>query len=269
MAPFPHYAAPVRSIEREVVRFDGDTQSITHDRMVVEEPLELRIDETPIAVVMRTPGDDSDLALGFALTEGILLEPAELEALVPVGENRLRLNTSRQVDAERFRRNLYTSSSCGVCGKGSIDAVRMTMPEYSKRPAIARNVLVELPRRMRARQRTFAETGGLHAAALFALDGSLRAVREDIGRHNAVDKVIGAVAQDVWPLTSLVLMVSGRISFEIVQKAAMVGIPCVAGVSAASSLAVELGSELGMTIVGFLREETFNLYAGRLVEVSA
>jgi len=254
----------VRSTEREVVRFDGDTRSVTHDRVAVEEPLELRIGDTPIAVVMRTPGDDADLALGFALTEGILLTPAELEAVVAVDENRLRLDTTKKIDADRFRRNLYTSSSCGVCGKGSIDAVRMTMPPYLDRLTIDRSVLVELPRRMRERQTTFAETGGLHAAALFTMEGSLRAVREDIGRHNAVDKVIGAVATGDWPLTRYVLMVSGRISFEIVQKAGMAGIPCVVGVSAASSLAVELGAELGMTIVGFLRGRTFNLYAGLL-----
>ncbi len=254
----------VRSTERDVVRFEGSTPSVVRDRVVVEEPLELRIGDTPIAVVMRTPGDDIDLALGFSLSEGILIDPGELEAVVEVGENRLRIDTTQRVDVERFRRNLYTSSSCGVCGKGSIDAVRITVPSFSDRPVIERSVLVELPRRMRARQATFMKTGGLHAAALFTMDGGFRAAREDIGRHNAVDKVIGAAARDAWPLTSLVLMVSGRISFEVVQKAAMAGIPCVAGVSAASSLAIELGSEVGMTIVGFLRDQTFNLYAGRV-----
>jgi FdhD protein len=254
----------VKSTGRDVVRFEDGVPSELHDQVVVEEPLELRIGETPIAVVMRTPGDDIDLALGFALSEGILIDPTELEAVVEVGENRLRLDTSRQIDADRFRRNLYTSSSCGVCGKGSIDAVRMTVPEFADRPAIEGSVLVSLPGRMRARQETFAKTGGLHAAALFTMDGAFRALREDIGRHNAVDKVIGVAAADAWPLTSLALMVSGRISFEIVQKAAMAGIPCVAGVSAASSLAIELASDVGMTVVGFLRDGTFNLYVGRL-----
>ena len=254
----------MRSTERDVVRFDDGTSFVLHDQVVVEEPLELRIGGTPIAVVMRTPGDDADLALGFALSEGILIDPSELEGIVEVGENRLRLDTIRQIDADRFRRNLYTSSSCGVCGKGSIDAVRITVPEFPEKAAVERSVLVELPGRMRERQATFAKTGGLHAAALFTMDGGFRAVREDIGRHNAVDKVIGAAARDAWPLTSLVLMVSGRISFEIVQKAAMAGIPCVAGVSAASSLAIELGSEVGMTVVGFVRDGSFNLYTGRV-----
>jgi len=254
----------VRSTERDVVRFEEGTPSVLHDHVVVEEPLELRIGETPIAVVMRTPGDDVDLVVGFALSEGILIDPGELEAVVEVGENRLRLDTLEQIDAERFRRNLYTSSSCGVCGKGSIDAVRITVPEFPNPPAVESSVLVRLPGMMRDKQATFAKTGGLHAAALFTMDGAFRALREDIGRHNAVDKVIGAVARDAWPLTSSVLMVSGRISFEIVQKAAMVGIPCVAGVSAASSLAIDLGSEVGMTVVGFLRDGTFNLYTGRV-----
>ena len=232
--------------------------------MVVEEPLELRIENTPIAVVMRTPGDDIDLATGFGLTEGILLEPDELKAVVEVDENRLRLDLIRRVDPERFRRNLYTSSSCGVCGKGSIDAVRITVPTNLSHPAVEQAVLIELPERMRREQATFSETGALHAAGLFDISGELQAVREDVGRHNAVDKVIGASARTRWPLGPTVLMVSGRISFEIVQKAAMVGIACVAGVSAASSLAVELGSEVGMTIVGFLRGRTFNLYTGRI-----
>jgi FdhD protein len=254
----------VRSTEREVVRFTDGVPRTVRDRVVVEEPLELRIANTPIAVLMRTPDDDADLALGFALTEGILLSPDELEELVEVDENRFRLDLTRRVDPDRFRRNLYTSSSCGICGKGSIDAVRITIPASLSRPTIEQAVLTGLPRTMRREQETFSETGGLHAAGLFDMTGGLRAVREDVGRHNAVDKVIGAVARDRWPVAPAVLMVSGRISFEVVQKAAMVGIACVAGVSAASSLAVELGSELGMTVVGFLRNGTFNLYTGRV-----
>jgi FdhD protein len=253
---------PVRSSERDIVRFEGGGSKPVGDQVVVEEPLELRIGDTPIAVVMRTPGDDADLARGFCLTEGIVIDPNELKGAVVIAENRLRLDFTKPVDADRFRRNLYTSSSCGVCGKSSLDAVRMTLSTMPTLPRVRRSVLVTLPDRLRAEQATFATTGGLHAAGLFDLDGNLRAVREDVGRHNAVDKVIGAAAPERWPLAESVLMVSGRISFEIVQKAAMAGIPCVAGVSAASSLAIDLGAELGMCVVGFLREGTFNVYSG-------
>jgi FdhD protein len=252
------------SRQREVIRFQDGVPGTTADRLVVEEPLEVRIADTPIAVVMRTPGDDGDLTLGFGLTEGILLGPDELIGVEEVGENRLRLDLAPgvRVDPEQFRRNLYTSSSCGVCGKASIDAVRIVTQPLAEPVTVDAALVVELPERMRVRQKTFSDTGGLHAAAIFDLRGDLLAVREDIGRHNAVDKVIGALARDRWPLEATILVVSGRISFEIVQKAAAAGISCVAGISAASSLAVDLAAELGMTVIGFVRNGNFNLYTG-------
>ncbi len=237
------------------------------DVVVTEAPLELRLVDTPIAVLMRTPGDDADLALGFALTEAIVLHPdevAEVRALPDPEGNRWELVLAEgvTVDPEQFRRNLYTTSSCGVCGKASIDAVRISAPPASAGPRLDPAVLGALPGRMRVGQETFAETGGLHAAALFEPTGELLVLREDVGRHNAVDKVVGAIARTSWPPGARVLLVSGRVSFEMVQKAAVAGVPVVAGVSAASSLAVELGDELGLTVIGFLREDGFNVYTG-------
>ncbi len=237
------------------------------DEVVAEAPLELRLGDIPIAVLMRTPGNDGELALGFALTEAIVLHPGEVAEVRPLPDpegNRweLVLADGVTVDPEQFRRNLYTTSSCGVCGKASIDAVRIAAPAPPAGPRVDPAVLVGLPDAMRARQETFAATGGIHAAAAFTADGELLALREDVGRHNAVDKIVGALAATRWPLGELVLLVSGRVSFEMVQKAAVAGIPVVCGVSAASSLAVELGEELGVTVVGFLRGDGFNIYTG-------
>lgn len=254
----------VRSVERNTVRFQEGLPRRAIDTLVVEEPLELRIGDTPIAVVMRTPDDDADLVLGFTLTEGILFQPDELSGITELGENRVRLDLAEgvRINPEQFRRNLYTTSSCGVCGKASIDAVRIATPAVVNGDPVAAGVLSALPQRMRIEQQTFSVTGGLHGASLFDPDGTLLAVREDIGRHNAVDKVIGAVARRTWPLRNKLLLVSGRISFEIVQKAAVAGISCVAGISAASSLAVDLAREMRMTVVGFIRDDGFNLYTG-------
>lgn len=254
----------MRSTERDIVRFRDGMPQRARDHLVMEEPLELRLGKTPIAVVMRTPDDDADLVLGFTLTEGILLSPDELAGVTEVGENRIRLDLADgvHVDPEQFRRNLYTTSSCGVCGKASIDAVRIATPQPIESTIVSAAVLSQMAGRLTLEQPTFSATGGLHAAGLFDLDGTLRAVREDVGRHNAVDKVIGAAARVAWPIRDTVLFVSGRVSFEIVQKAAVVGISCVAGISAASSLAVDLARELGMTVVGFVRETSFNLYTG-------
>jgi len=240
-----------------------------HDDLVVHEaPLEIRIGDVPIAVVMRTPGDDAELAAGFALTEGILLRPAELVAVEPVGVDgedarvRLVLAADVTVDVERFRRSLYATSSCGVCGKASIDAVRIAAAHPPPGPVVDDGVLAALPAVLRDAQPSFTATGGLHAAGLFEPDGTLVATREDVGRHNAVDKLVGATAGESWPLGERILLVTGRVSFEIVQKAAVAGIPIVAGISAVSSLAVDLATELGMTLVGFLRHGGFNCYAG-------
>lgn len=225
--------------------------------------MEIRLGGVPIAVVMRSPGDEAALVLGFALTEGIVLGPHEVASVVPLdGGDRWELVPAPGVaiDPERFRRNAYTTSSCGVCGKASIDAVRVAAAPLPGGPRLAVEAVAGLPRLLRAAQPTFELTGGVHAAALIG-DGDLIAAAEDVGRHNAVDKVIGAVAAHRWPLEEVTLVVSGRVSFEVAQKAAVAGIPVVAGVSAASSLAVELAADLGMTLVGFVRDARMVVYA--------
>ncbi len=251
----------------EVTRVAGGERRQVADSVVTEAPLEIRLAGVPIAVVMRTPGDDAELVRGFALTEAIVLHPREMAEARPLPDpegNRweLVLADGVSVDPERFRRNLYTTSSCGVCGKASIDAVRIAAPPALPGPVVSPDLLLGLPARMRARQEAFTATGGLHAAALFTPYGDLRELREDVGRHNAVDKVVGAAAATGWPLGESILLVSGRVSFEMVQKAAVAGVPVVCGVSAPSSLAIELAAELGTTVVGFLRDAGFNVYTG-------
>lgn len=249
-----------------ITRYGVSDDAAGPDLVATEDPLEIQLSGIPLAVTMRTPGDDVDLVYGFLLTEGILLEPGEIERVERVGradESRVNvtLRDGARVDAGRFQRNMFVSSSCGVCGKGSIDAVRVVARPVG--PFSARmDVVGQLTQRLRERQPTFDETGGLHAAGLFDLEGRSIAVREDVGRHNAVDKAIGAVARGRWPLAPSLLVVSGRQSFEIVQKAAVVGIGGVVGVSAPSSLAVDLARELGMLLVGFARNRRFNVYAG-------
>jgi FdhD protein len=234
------------------------------DSVVVEEPMEIRLDGTALSVLMRTPGHESDLALGFAITEGMVSTPSEISEIFALGEGRwdIRLANSATVDPARFQRNFYSTSSCGVCGKVSIDAIRVAGAKPPPGPVVDRDTLLSLPERLIAEQHAFHSTGGIHAAAAFEPDGSLIAVREDIGRHNAVDKLVGHLAGVHWPLREIGVMVSGRVSFEIVQKAAVAGIGLVAGVSAASSLAVELAEEFGMTVVGFLRQGGFTVYCG-------
>lgn len=233
------------------------------DPVAVEEPLEIRLRDVPLAVVMRTPRDDEDLVYGFLLTEGILLDPSEVARVDRIDESRVSVQFREDIDVDptRFQRNLFMSSSCGVCGKASIEAVQLFA-----RPATAftvrRSTVASLTAQLSEHQPTFDATGGLHAAALFGLDGALVSVREDVGRHNAVDKAIGAAARVRWPLPPIVLAVSGRQSFEIVQKAAVAGIGGVVGVSAPSTLAVELARQLGTLLVGFSRGNDFNVYAG-------
>jgi FdhD protein len=251
-----------RAVERRGPGGPGPTE----DLVAAEAPMEIRIASTPVAVLMRTPGDDEELVRGFTLTEGIAVHPHEVRAVTALGVDDdaryvVEFAAGVEVDPERFRRNLYATSSCGVCGKASIDAVRIAAAVAPPGPFVAGTALHELAATMRAAQAGFDATGGLHAAALFEPDGTLVAIREDIGRHNAVDKVIGAVAGDRWPLADLVLFVSGRVSFEIVQKAAVAGIPIIAGISAASSLAIDLAGELGITVVGFVRDGSFNVYS--------
>ena len=248
---------------RRVVKVRGDRREFV-DSLVVEEPLEIRLDGTPLAVVMRTPGADADLALGFAITEGIITNPHAIAEITDLGEGRWNLVTSDGVaiDPSQFQRNFYSTSSCGVCGKASIDAIRITGAKPPEGPVVDVETVLGLPPRLLESQEAFQSTGGLHAAAAFDADGAILAVREDVGRHNAVDKLVGHLASQSWPLEPLGLMVSGRISFEITQKAAVAGISLICGVSAASSLAVDLADEFGMTVVGFLRGEGFTLYAG-------
>ncbi|WP_250031810.1 formate dehydrogenase accessory sulfurtransferase FdhD [Paractinoplanes maris] len=242
------------------------------DDLAAEEPLEIRVRKAPLAVTMRTPGHDIDLAMGFLLTEGIIGSAGDVvTAQLCAGTD--TPNTYNVVDVVLGdevpppvtdpSRNFYTTSSCGVCGKASIDAVRTRSRfDVSADPlSIPAATLAELPDRLRAAQRTFDRTGGLHAAGLFTAAGELLALREDVGRHNAVDKVIGwALREGRLPLTGHVLLVSGRASFELTQKAWMAGIPMLAAVSAPSTLAAELADEAGLTLVGFLRGRSMNVY---------
>ncbi|CAN5795442.1 formate dehydrogenase accessory sulfurtransferase FdhD [soil metagenome] len=253
------------TVRRPVLAFDGAAASRRDDLLAEEGPVEIRLGGVPLAVLMRTPGRDEDLARGFALTEGIIIEPAEISSVEPVGDgdrHEIILAEGIRIDPEQFRRSAYVSSSCGVCGKASIDAVRVA----ARRPPSGPSLTSELPERwmqaLSGVQPGFALSGGLHAAAVCAPDGSLLCSAEDVGRHNAVDKAIGRLTATRWPLGEVILVVSGRVSFEIVQKAAVAGIPVVAGVSAASSSAADLAGELGLTLIGFNRDQRFVVYAG-------
>jgi FdhD protein len=259
---------------------DGRASVRRQDALAVEEPLEIRVGPAgpgrrkPLAVTMRTPGDDLDLAIGFLLTEGLIRSADDVRtAQLCAGAE--TPNTYNVVDVVLApgvpepttdpARNFYTTSSCGVCGKASIDSVRTRSP-YAVRHdplRVPAKVLADLPDRLRAAQRAFDRTGGLHAAGLFSPDGELVVLREDVGRHNAVDKVVGwAVRERRLPLAGHVLLVSGRASFELTQKAWMAGVPLLAAVSAPSTLAADLAEEAGMTLVGFLRGRTMNVYTG-------
>ena len=260
------------------VRAGGGTAWCT-DEVTAEEPLEIRVDGTPLSVTMRTPGADFDLAAGFLVTEGIIGgadEIRRMRACPNAVDASGRLNvvevTLTRPAPPRAARNFYMTSSCGICGKASIDAVR-TASRHDVRDdplRLSPALLTALPERLRDAQKVFARTGGLHAAALFNRDGDLVCVREDVGRHNAFDKVIGwAATQRLLPLTSHVILASGRASFELTQKALMAGIPMLAAVSAPSGLAVELARESGMTLIGFLRGEQMNVYAGHERVVTA
>lgn len=270
------------SHEIRLQKIAGDCAKQQSDHVAVEEPLEIRLGystregrtASSISITMRTPGHDAELALGFLFTEGIIGRPNDVADVAHCGpaapdtgtHNVIRVDLADgvEVDLARLQRNFYTTSSCGVCGKSSLDAIRVT----GARPVdgnfeVPLAVLTSMPDKLRKTQATFDQTGGLHAAAAFDSQGEILVTREDVGRHNAVDKVAGALFSDNrLPAGDIGLLVSGRASFELMQKALMCGMPLLAAVSAPSSLAVRLAEEFNVTLVGFLRGDTFNIYSG-------
>ena len=264
-----------------VVKVNDSEIADTSDALAMEEPLEIRLEYGPagerkiknVSVTMRTPGNDAELAAGFLFTEGIVKNKEDIANIEPNfiacaenKENVIQVSLSEGVmpALQNTERNFYTTSSCGVCGKGSINAIR-TVSAFSQTGdnsnSINSDLLHQLPQILRQHQAVFADTGGLHSSALFNIEGELLLVREDVGRHNALDKLIGAAINKNWlPLNKGILLLSGRASFELVQKAAMAGINIIAAVGAPSSLAVELAGEFNITLVGFLRNRRFNIY---------
>jgi FdhD protein len=263
-----------RSVElTQVSEWDDGKIQRKPDYLAAEEPLEIRVGREPLSVTMRTPGYDLELAAGFLFTEGLVQRREEIQKLESNADSsepnrgnvvQAELAPDAAPDLEKMRRHFFAASSCGICGKASIDSVRSrSLHPPNPKFRVHHDVLLGLPDSLRSSQAVFGRTGGLHAAALVDTSGKLVAVREDIGRHNAVDKVIGwALLENRIPLTKLILFVSGRSGFEIVQKAIVAGLPVVASVSAPSSLAVQLARELHLTLVGFLRGHRFVIYAG-------
>jgi FdhD protein len=277
------------SLAIDVSKVSGDQRVSKADSVAVEEPLEIQLSypaaegaaAKSISITMRTPGDDANLAVGFLYTEAIIQSAEQVASVEHCGaaadDTGLRniicvsLNADVEVDLGRLQRHFYTTSSCGVCGKASLEALRVTGQTSLSDNTVTfgRSVIVGMPDKLAAEQQVFTKTGGLHAAAVFNQAGEIQFVREDVGRHNAVDKVIGALLLDAkLPASELGLMVSGRASFELMQKTLVAGIPLLAAVSAPSSLAVQLAKEFGMTLIGFLRNDKFNIYAGeqRVIE---
>jgi len=249
-------APPYSTLKVEVVRVpDGETQDV----VAVEEPLEIRINGVPVAVTMRTPGHDEELALGFALSEGLRPQGARLPD--DLAANTVELDAPG-FDPERLARSFYTSSSCGVCGKGALEAVAVEAARLESKLTVSAELIAVLPDRLRAAQPAFDATGGIHATGLFDEHGELLCLREDVGRHNALDKVIGwAFREQLLPLERSLLCVSGRLSFELVQKAAVAGCPMLVAVGAPSSLAIELARDRGVTLCGFVRGGRLNVYS--------
>jgi FdhD protein len=266
---------PTSTTRTGVITMDGGTRRQRRDRLATEEPMEIRVEEPGaeqrnVAVTMRTPGHDFDLAAGFLFTEGLIDGTRDVRGIrycaVPREEqhyNVVSVGVTRALADFEMQRNFYATSSCGICGKASLDAIETRCAPVADGPVVDAALLVGLPDELRRAQSVFDRTGGLHAAALFDAAGKLLVAREDVGRHNAVDKVIGAeLLAGRLPLSDRILLVSGRASFEIVQKAARAGIPIICAVSAPSSLAVDTARRFGMTLAGFLRDERFNVYAG-------
>jgi FdhD protein len=238
------------------------------DEVTLEEPLEIQVDTRPVCVTMRTPGHDDELAAGFFLSEGLVASRSEILRLAPHPRNpqgnalNASLAPDHPIDFARLSRHMFASSSCGICGKASIQGVHQHFKPIRSKVALAADTLLSLPPRLRAGQHTFDRTGGLHAAAIFTLDGDLVVLREDVGRHNAVDKVLGyGLLHGLLPFARHVLMVSGRASFEILQKALAARLPIVAAVSAPSSLAVEFARSSNQTLIGFLRDRRLTIYS--------
>ena len=271
------------SLAIDIRKVNGDQYQDIEDSVAVEEPLEIQLSSgnaegaaaKSISITMRTPGDDPDLALGFLFTEGIINSFNHIALVEHVGpvdsvsgmHNTIRVTVTDGVDIdfERLQRHFYTTSSCGVCGKASLDALRVSgMKSLGfAGTQFSRDLLVSMPARLLEQQRLFSATGGLHAAAAFDSRGEIKVLREDVGRHNAVDKVVGTLLRENrLPASELGLMVSGRASFELMQKALVAGIPLLAAVGAPSSLAVQLAREFEMTLIGFLRDRRFNIYSG-------
>lgn len=256
---------PDESAEYQICKQDGSSRRSEVDHVAREEPLQITVDGTPVAVVMRTPGHDEDLVRGFLITEGIVdnlnyvsridLEQKQNHAYV-------FLTDDVMLDHERLSRNLYSASSCGICGKASIDSIRQSYPPVEDGFLIHEYVLLGLPDALRSAQQVFSSTGGLHAASLMDATGQVLVVREDVGRHNAIDKVIGCGSVDGIDFSNTLLQLSGRVSFEVMQKALAVGIPMVSAISAPTSLAVDFARESNQTLVGFLRPPSYNVYAG-------
>ena len=261
-------------------RVDGDQESASLDQVAVEEPLEISVlyshngskRSRAIAVTMRTPGHDEELAAGFLLSEGVLHSREQIESIRVLGSEgaasnqiQVELADSVEFEEERFTRHFYMSSSCGICGKASIENIETvgSFPIDPDQPVLNTDLISGLAERLQQAQEIFASTGGLHAAALFSADGALVTLREDVGRHNAVDKVLGSLLlRGVIPATNSILMLSGRLSFELVQKAVVAGIPVIVAIGAPSSLAIELAKRFQLTLVGFLRGKKFNVYSG-------
>jgi FdhD protein len=261
------------ALQIQVVRYQDRALIEKADTLATEEPLEIRIEGQSVAVLMRTPGDDRELAAGFLVSENIVRHPDEIFEITICGDNaagsdetnivNVTLKDPARFDAKKFSRNLFSSSSCGICGKVSIDAMAQQFAPINSELKIRAGALLALPERLSAVQKTFQLTGGLHACALFGEDETLLAVREDVGRHNALDKLIGhALFENRLPLAREILLLSGRVSFEMMQKALAAGIPIIAAISAPTSLAVAFARSSNQTLVGFLRGNEMNVYAG-------
>lgn len=253
------------SSEFDIWKYNADGSVEQADALAREEPLQITVDGTPVAVVMRTPGWDEELVRGFLITEGLvdkLEDVTRIDLAQQVNHAYVFLGDEVFLDQQRLSRNLFSASSCGICGKASIDAIHQHAEPISSHWSCPAELILGLPDKLRAAQKVFANTGGLHAAAVVDQKGEILVLREDVGRHNAIDKVVGWATAEKVDMSQALLQVSGRVSFEVMQKALVARIPMVAAISAPSSLAVEFARESGQTLIGFLRPPTFNIYAG-------